>query len=823
MDHVMRRTISLALSFLLIFNPMVAAAGGIVVDSTAPEANQPALSAAPNGVPMVDIAKPNAKGLSHNKFDQFNVDESGLILNNSRKAGRTQMGGVVANNPNLGSGPEARVILNEVTGSSRSRLEGYTEIFGYPADYILANPNGITVNGGGFINTPRATLTTGKPRFDMFGGLSALDVRQGDVLVDGLGLNVSNLDAFDIISRTARINADVHALKLGITTGYGSHDVATGQFSALPPDGSEAPAVALDSTALGGMYAERIILVGNEKGVGVNLEGITHATDELVLTADGKIRIKGRASSDNDVRIASGGDSVEISGVLAAAKVADVAAAKNLALKSEPGAQALLYADDVRISSESLYNGDGRIESGTNLAVATRSDMTNAGALVSGGDAVLSAGGVVANSGQVQAKGSLDIKGAAIFNSGRMFSIEAIRIHSAGDIVNAGGDILSKKSSMMEAAANISNTGAIRTEGQASISAGSLNNEGGSIEASDVMSLDVAGRIANTGTIVADRGAAISADSLSNAEGSILAQGDLDLAVTGSLSNLGILYSGVSSRIRAGSMRNDPAGQVLSLGDLVLDLGDDLENLGVLNAGKFLSVRSGDSLFNQGASILAQTGMELTAQGSITNSGSIQSGGTGLFQTGGMLFNKGQILSVGNAVFEISTDLENMGIVHSDGGSYNLGGQLFNSGEILSSGDFGLYLAGDLFNSGKIAGDADVAFDTLGSLENTGDGLMLALGEALFDVSGDLSNSGRMESTGRGSLGVGGGLFNDGEILSQTALEFDALGSLKNTGVMHSGDILTLTSSSLDNSGQILAQGDGALKVSVELIYTNYL
>lgn len=313
MSHAIQRIICQMLAFLLVFNPMLATAGGIVVDSAAPAANKPGLSAASNGVPMVDIAKPNSKGLSHNKYDQFNVGESGVIMNNSRKAGRTQLGGVVTNNPKLGRGSEARAILNEVTGSSRSRLEGYTEIFGYPADYILANPNGITVNGGGFINTPRATLTTGKPRFDEFGDLSTLEVRQGDVLVDGLSLNVSNLDAFDIISRTARINADVHAVKLGITTGYGSHDVATGQFSDLPPDGSAPPAVALDSTALGGMYAERIILVGNEKGVGVNLEGITHATEDLVLTADGKIQIKGSASSDNGVRVASTTDSVEIS------------------------------------------------------------------------------------------------------------------------------------------------------------------------------------------------------------------------------------------------------------------------------------------------------------------------------------------------------------------------------------------------------------------------------------------------------------------------------------------------------------------------------
>ncbi|ACU89621.1 hemagglutinin repeat-containing protein [Desulfomicrobium baculatum] len=823
MNHAIQRIICLTLAFLLVFNPMLATAGGIVVDSTAPSANQPGLSAAPNGVPMVDIAKPNSKGLSHNKYDHFNVGESGVIMNNSRKVGLTQLGGVVTNNPKLGKGPEARVILNEVTGSSRSRLEGYTEIFGYPADYILANPNGITVNGGGFINTPRATLTTGKPRFDEFGDLSALDVRQGDVLVDGLGLNVSNLDAFDIISRTARINADVHAVKLGISTGYGSHDVATGQFYDLPSDGSAAPTVGLDSTALGGMYAERIILVGNEKGVGVNLEGITHATDELVLTADGKIRIKGSVSSDNGVRVASTADNVEISGLLAAAKVADVTAAQTVSLQSGTGAKAFLYAEDVRLATESLRINDARVEAGKSLAVATRADVTNEGVLFSGGEAVLNVAGTVRNSGQMQAKDSLAVNSAAVENSGRVLSIGAVRIHSAGDVVNTG-EVLSEKSTTIQTTANISNTGTIRTEGQAIISAGSLSNEGGSILAKDVMTLDAARHIANTGTIGADRDAIISAGSLGNEGGSILAQGDLDVVVTGDLSNSGMIYSGASSRIGAENLRNDPAGQVLALGSLSLDLGADLENLGVLNAGESLRVRSGGSLFNRGASILAQTGMELVAQGDIRNSGSIQSGGTGLFRSDGMLLNEGKILSVGEAVFEISNDLENTGILHSGGGSYDLGGKLLNSGEILSSGDLGLFLAGDLFNSGKIAGDADVAFDIEGSLENAAGGLMLASAEALFDVSGDLRNSGRMESTGRGLLGVGGGLFNtDGDILSQTALEFDVLGSLENTGVMHSGDILTLTSSSLDNSGQILAQGDSVFSVLGDLINTNFL
>jgi filamentous hemagglutinin len=783
MADAMQRTICLALAFLLVFNPMAAAAGGIVVDPAAAPANQPGLSAAPNGVPMVDISRPNTKGLSHNKFDQFNVGESGLILNNSKKAGRTQLGGVVTNNPKLGKGFEARVILNEVTGSSRSRLEGYTEIFGYPADYILANPNGITVNGGGFINTPQATLTTGKPRFDEYGGLTALDVRQGDVLVDGLGLNVSNLDAFDIISRTARINADVHAVKLGITTGYGSHDIATGQFSALPPDGSKVPAVALDSTALGGMYAERIILVGNEKGVGVNLEGITHATDELVLTADGKIRIKGAVYSDKGARVASSGDSIEISGSLAAAKVADVTAARTLMLQSGADGAALLYGEDVRLGSASLRNIDGRIEASKSLTVTTEAEITNAGVLLSGTDAALSAGGAVRNSGQMQAKDSLAIDGKAIKNSGRMFSIGAIRIHSAGDIVNSG-EILSKKSTIVEAPANVLNSGTIRAEGQANISAGSLDN----------------------------------------ADGGILAQSSLDLAVAGMLSNSGILYSGASSRIQAGSMRNDPAGQMQAMNSLTLEFDADLENFGVMSAGEALSMRTGGSLFNTGGSILAQTGLDLASHGDIKNLGSIKSGGAGLYRSGGIFLNEGEILTVGEVVFDINGDLDNSGILHSGGGSYHLGGDLSNTGEILSVDDMRLFLAGDLFNSGTIAGDTDVTFGIEGSLENAVDGLILASGELIFDVVGDLRNSGRIESMGMGAFSVGGGLYNtDGDILSQTALEFDALVGLENSGVMHSGESLSVRSASLDNSGQILAQGSSLVSVLGDLVNRNFL
>lgn len=90
--------------------------------------------------------------------------------------------------------------------------------------------------------------------------------------VEGAGINASNTDAFSILSRTAELSADVRANHLTVVTGRNTiaADGSIAPFSEAAPD---APAVSLDSSALGGMYAGRISLTATEKGVGVNLQG----------------------------------------------------------------------------------------------------------------------------------------------------------------------------------------------------------------------------------------------------------------------------------------------------------------------------------------------------------------------------------------------------------------------------------------------------------------------------------------------------------------------------------------------------------------------
>ncbi|MFQ9935423.1 MAG: filamentous hemagglutinin N-terminal domain-containing protein [Phascolarctobacterium faecium] len=65
-----------------------------------------------------------------------------MVFNNSQNVINTQLAGSISGNSNLTNG-HAGIILNEVTGSNPSALNGMLEIAGQNASLIIANPNGI--------------------------------------------------------------------------------------------------------------------------------------------------------------------------------------------------------------------------------------------------------------------------------------------------------------------------------------------------------------------------------------------------------------------------------------------------------------------------------------------------------------------------------------------------------------------------------------------------------------------------------------------------------------------------------------------------------
>jgi len=186
-----------------------AAYAQIVADQTAPGKQRPTVLAAPNSVPLVNIQTPSAAGVSRNTYRQFDVQQQGAILNNSRASVQTQLGGWVQGNPWLATG-SARVILNEVNSANPSLLHGYVEVAGQRAQVVIANPAGVSCDGCGFINANRATITTGTPIFNG-GNLEGYRVQGGTVTITGNGMDARAADYTDLIARAVQINADIFA------------------------------------------------------------------------------------------------------------------------------------------------------------------------------------------------------------------------------------------------------------------------------------------------------------------------------------------------------------------------------------------------------------------------------------------------------------------------------------------------------------------------------------------------------------------------------------------------------------------------------------
>ena len=87
-------------------------------------------------------------------------------LNNNFSQGRSRLAGIISSNSNYSLIDAAHLILNQVTSNNSSSLGGFGEVFGSNAGVIIANPNGITCSGCGFINASRVDLVTGTSQFD---------------------------------------------------------------------------------------------------------------------------------------------------------------------------------------------------------------------------------------------------------------------------------------------------------------------------------------------------------------------------------------------------------------------------------------------------------------------------------------------------------------------------------------------------------------------------------------------------------------------------------------------------------------------------------
>ncbi|QXH34828.1 two-partner secretion domain-containing protein [Pseudomonas muyukensis] len=248
-----------------------------------------------HGVPVIQITAPNGQGLSHNRFTDYNVGVQGLVLNNALEAGQSQLAGQLSGNPQF-QGTAATTILNEVVSHKASLIEGPQEIFGQRADYLLANPNGITVNGGRFINTATASLVVGTPvlQDDKLHHLSteqatgSLQIQARNAIDNGL----HNLDgALHLIA--PRLDSTGHlAAKddLQIVVGRNHVDSSTAQtLHTVQPETAR-----IDAQLLGAMSAGRIHLKSTTLGAGVRMAPTwVTSNSDITLDSAGALTIAG--------------------------------------------------------------------------------------------------------------------------------------------------------------------------------------------------------------------------------------------------------------------------------------------------------------------------------------------------------------------------------------------------------------------------------------------------------------------------------------------------------------------------------------------------
>ncbi|HDT2077237.1 MULTISPECIES: contact-dependent inhibition toxin CdiA [Enterobacter] len=812
-----QRLISWIVCGLMVWQPMAPAVAAALTPT-----GQTTVDRAGNGVPVVNIATPNGAGISHNQFGEYNVGKEGLILNNGTdRLTQTQLGGLIQNNPNLQAGREAKGIINEVTGANRSQLQGYTEVAGKAANVMVANPYGITCNGCGFINTPNVTLTTGKPQFDASGNLQALEVTKGAITVEGQGLDASKSDALTLIARATEVNAAIHANDLTVTAGA-NRVGADGSVKPIAGEGA-APVVAVDTGALGGMYANRIRLVSSETGVGVNLGNLNARQGDIQLDAGGKLTVTNSLASGS---IAANGAGVTLNGSHQAGGALNVTSSQDVELNNST----LASQGDMRLSAAgkvqttgggtnsagalSVSSGQGMTLSNTSLVSRSAATLDSKDTLTVNGGGVSAQGGaltVTSKQGMALADATLTGQADTTLSTDGSLTQRGGSVTSKGALsVAAGKDIaLTNTRSGSDTRATLSSGGTLTSTASAVSAGESLALSGGQLVMDGQSRADATGDVRLTGSTVSSQGQvnagrdiALSGNSVSNS-GQLAAKGHLDVNA-GELTNGGTVQ-GNDVTLKGQTVTN--SGTLQSVGNLALSAGT-LEQRGTLSAKGNANVTVQQTLRN-GGSLLADGAMSVTAD-ALEQNGTL-SGATALTAQAGTL-TSGQAshtTSQGNVQITATRSASLNGQTDAAGAVTVSTGDLTTGQDAHLQSGQGLTLqAQNAALNGTQAAKGALSV-TAGAIAHTGK----STGNALsFNATGDLNSGGELTAS---AIALSGQNILQSGVAKADRMTLTAPERITNSGTLVAGT-LALDAASVENSG--LLQGTTLLGLKTGLL-----
>ncbi|WP_348995266.1 hemagglutinin repeat-containing protein [Achromobacter sp. HNDS-1] len=815
----------------------------VVADPGAPGNQRPTVLEAANGVPLVNIQTPSAAGVSRNTYRQFDVDQQGAILNNARVNTQTQLGGWVQGNPWLARGT-ARVILNEVNASDPSRLRGYVEVAGDRAQLVIANPAGISCDGCGFINADRATLTTGKPIING-GSLEGYRVAGGAIRVDGKGMDASAANYTDLIARSVEANAGIWARQLQVTTGTNEVSADHGKVQKTAASG-DAPAFALDVGALGGMYSQKIVLVGTEHGVGVRNAGTLGAqAGQLVVTVDGRLENSGTMQARTHTRIdASGG--LANAGTVSAGRELAVSTPKDIdnsngtlnarrieanaqSLKNRGGAIEQTGTQDMALHAARLSNRDGgRIGlAAADTGATPDSDGNTGNGSATGGEADGKAGGTgsgapaegTGDGGQPGAgvaplaSGVLNIASALDNDGGRILAGGDIDVTARAGLNNDGGHLGARRLDV--SGGDLGNRKGEFKVAEARIAAGQLNNDAGLMQLAGPVALSAQDFSNRAGIFQhsdeADTHIKVKGQ-LDNSEGTLASNAKRLTLDAGQLVNTGghITHAGDGGlQVNAGAF-SGVGGETATAGAATLRLGDGDHRRATLSAARIdLAALSFD---NRGGKLFAggnqANRIDVAGMFDNGNGGTLASNADLDIRAGALRNSEGGILEVGDGRLDIQAQT-----LRGENATIASHGALSLKGETTD-------LTGATTRAKAITVNTGTLTTAKGSLvASGGQPLELTVRGAMDNRDGTIAGNGAVDlrakslDNARGTVSAAG----------TDASHFTVTDRLDNTdGALAGNGALALQAGALINrGGTVRAAGDAATRIDVTRMLDN--
>ncbi|WOI35372.1 glycohydrolase toxin TNT-related protein (plasmid) [Tritonibacter scottomollicae] len=705
--------------------------------------------------PVVDIATPNSGGVSHNQYERFDVTSRGVILNNSQSSVQTQVAGTISGNPNLADGT-AVTIVNEVTSTRTSALNGSIEVGGDRAGVIIANPNGITCNGCNFINASNGTLTTGVPVIN--GSNVRLDVTQGTVTVGRRGLPAanSNVSNINLIGRTVVIDGKVTAIEgINVQGGAQSYDL-TNQRRVSPLTGTGAtPDFVVDGREYGAMEAGRIQIIGNELGLGVRTLGAIQSTA-------------------NDVRIIGEGDTT-VRSVAGQGQVRVQSNDGNLTLERDitsATSNVIAYArHDVNTTDRTGIYGFTGVQ-----VTARKGTLSFGGDLQSGADVDLFGERQLTFSGYGSATGEFKLRGRS-----------AITVEDATIVANSV-DANDGVNTFRLSDAAIFSTEAFRIKtGEFQLGKDVLV-DGLTEDATSNLIVEASGHFRNSADLRRHKAAMINyAGNLYNEVGGIIEEVDLKIASTSEIHNAGVLYGSDSIDLNVAQLFNNETGAILSKSITIKATGL-LENNGTITSDGNLTLTSGRKVTNDGY-IQAVRAYLTAPEVKNAGNGELRVRDYGQITASSSFANDGILASL--ASFKVSTGrFENKGVVSVDSSIEVVADTIINQKSLTAGERITLRSTGDIKNLGILASYDQAHLAAESRVENQGsilvDGMTHITGN-WFDNKGDdavlRTKTGRISSEN---------IRNSGQIYLVDTFQHQKLNTFENNGILASQGVIQL-------------------------------